>query len=180
MRLITALVALTGFILLGSCSSQAQGSNSGSEAPPSIHLGMSLDEFNTLMPDAYKDAGNSNRYIAIEKIQGIEGRWTYYFNGGNLRWYVFSASEHKISRQVFDQFMKVSNDLVRRYEKEFGKARKVRRGIQEYQDPELRAHNGYMVQQASWDGDGGKRTVEFSFLGDHKNYSLMLSIQVGQ
>lgn len=180
MRVFIALLVLAGFVLLGSCSNQTSGSVTGPESATTIELGMSLNDFKAISPGAYKDEGNANRYIAIEKVQGLEGRWTYYFNGGVLRWYVFSASEHKISRQVFDQFMKVTNDLVRRYEKEYGKARKVRRGIQEYQDPELRAHNGYMVQQASWDGDGGRRTVEFSFLGDHKNYSLMLSIQVGQ
>jgi hypothetical protein len=155
-------------------------SNATSSSDTNIRLGLSVEQFRQVVPQAYQDAGNADRYIVADTLFGVDGRWTYYFNAGQLRWYIFNAYEAQISKNRFDQFLRSTNAIMANYDRDLGKARKVRRGITTFNDPSVQNHNGYLVEQATWEVLGEKRTVEFSFLGDHRSYALLLSIHVGQ
>lgn len=173
LRVLVYIAVVTLFV---SC----QGPVTNTVAAGGLRLGMSRADFGVLYPDSYQDAGNPDRFIRNDSVFGLPGRWVYHFSENKLSWFVFNASQHDISRQSFEQYLKVAEELSRTYDSEYGKAIKVRKGIQDFKDPSEASHNGYMVQQSSWETPEGRRTVEFTFLGDHKNYSLLLTIQVGQ
>jgi len=166
--LILVLLAYT------SCNS---GSNNQASAGR-VSINMDVLALKALYPDLITDTANSDRFIRSDRVGGLDGRWTYYVHDGKLRWYVFNAGQSAVDRAAFERYLRACEDIVSFYGKELGQPYKVRQGIREYRDPVLRPHNGYLVEQASWEKPEGRLTVDYTFLGEHRSYSLMLSIQV--
>jgi len=166
-------------VLLVSCG--PSGGTSADQSRMSVDgvwLGMSQEQLKAVHANVVSDAANSDRLMRPETMLGISGKWIYYFKDAKLTWYMFNAVEQQLSKSRFDDFLLASDGLMNGYQDKLGKPRKVRQGIKDYRDPARQPHNGYLVQQAFWESKAGKYQVEFSFLGEHSNYSLMLNIQV--
>ena len=176
-------VALLGslFILI-SLVSCANGANdtvaTRPQSPLKAWIGMSLDELRAVYPDITASDDSNDRYVRPATEYGLDGSWMYSFTNRKLHWFVFNASETIIDKPNFSACLAATTDIIESYKEILGQPQRFRVGIDSFNDPEIKPHNGYLVEQATWESAIGRVRVDFSFLGENKAYEFLVTMQV--
>ncbi len=174
----SALIAAISFALLSCNPSEqeiSQGYSSSSDAERGIRLGMSIDDFRALYPQARVNEGD--QFIRQSREFGIPGRWVYSFHGDRLSWFMFNAHQTDVSADLFERTYQAANDFINKYSVLYGTPWREDQGHNEFINPAEKAHRGYKVKEAQWRIPDGRVVVDFSFLGEGGVYSLLLTVQ---
>jgi len=166
-------------LALASCTgTQKDAPSMAANSPLKSWIGMSFDELQKVYPDIKPEGSISDRYQRHAKEFGLDGTWTYSFTGNKLKWFIFNAYENTVSKSNFNSYLSATEDMIQNYQLILGTPVRVRSGIHDFNDPTIKPHNGYLVQQVSWNSQLGNVKVDFSFLGENKYYQFLVSVQV--
>jgi hypothetical protein len=150
------------------------------QSPLKAWIGMSPDQLKTLYPDIAVSADSKDRYTRRATEYGLQGEWLYSFTNSQLNWFVFNASETVIDKPNFSACLAATTDIIDSYRQILGQPQNLRVGIDTFNDPEIKPHNGYLVEQATWESPVGRIRVDFSFLGENKAYEFLVTLQVSK
>lgn len=112
-------------------------------------------------------------------VQGVEGQWTYSFDGGELDWVTFSRywrEPGQINAKNFAKGLAAARGLIRAYTKQLGKPQAFSEKNTRFRDPAKDHHWGYDVIEARWVTPQGKLKVSFDFGGGKGQYYLLLKL----
>ena len=173
-------VLLTGFFLvLGACAgNQNSPPTVAANSPLKAWIGMDLKDLRAVYPDIKPDSAVADRFQRETQEFGLNGTWTYSFTGNKLRWFIFNAYQGMVNKPNFNSCLVATEDMIESYRQILGQPVRVRTGIHDFNDPALKPHNGYLVEQVSWNSPLGLVKVDFSFLGENKYYQFLVSVQV--
>jgi hypothetical protein len=107
----------------------------------------------------------------------IGGRWTISFANNKVSWFAFSSFDHYINENEFTDTLSRIQEVVELYSKFLGNPRRVITGITTYKDPYTHQHQGYQVFQAQWEANGSRVVVDFSFVGEGRDYGFLVTFQ---
>ncbi len=173
--LVTVVISMAFF----SCAASPKDNNGTPDTTPlKAWIGMSTDQLKTLYPDLRPVEDSKERFSRSAKEFGLDGSWIYSFTNHKLHWFVFNASQTTISQPNFNACLSSTTEIINNYKEILGQPQRFRTGITSFNDPELKTHNGYMVEQATWESAIGRVKVDFSFLGENKAYEFLVSMQV--
>lgn len=173
------LVVAACLLVLGGCAgSAAKAPSIAADSPLKAWVGMGLADLKKLYPDLQADAETPGRYVRGATEFNLPGKWTYSFTGDTLKWFIFNAYQNEVTKNNFNSYLTASTEMIDSYSQILGRPAKLRSGIGEFNDPAEKPHNGYLVQQASWNSNQGNVKVDFSFLGENHYYQFLVSIQV--
>lgn len=166
-------------LTVASCAgSQDEAPIVAANSPLKTWVGMNLSELQKVYPDIQADPSISDRYQRHAQEFGLDGVWTYSFTGNKLKWFIFNAYQNTVNKANFNSYLSATEDMIKNYQLILGTPVRVRTGIHDFNDPSIKPHNGYLVQQDSWNSPLGNVKVDFSFLGENKYYQFLVSVQV--
>lgn len=174
------LVVLAGFFfLLASCANNSRElSSRPANSPLKAWVGMSVDELKALYPDLTPIADSKERFTRQSEEFGLSGTWQYSFTNHKLHWFIFNASQTTIDKPNFNACLAATSSIIDNYKEILGQPQSYRVGIPSFNDPAIKPHNGYEVEQAVWESNAGRIKVDFSFLGENRAYEFLVSLQV--
>lgn len=176
---LSCLVLAVIFLGLASCANGSHDNGSApSNNPLKAWIGMSVSDLKALYPDITAAPDSKDRFVRTSNEFGLDGSWMYSFTNQKLHWFVFNASQTVINKPNFSACLAATTNIIENYKEILGQPQRFRVGIPTFNDPEIKAHNGYLVEQASWDSPVGRIKVDFSFLGENKAYEFLVSLQV--
>ena len=174
-----AVMLTCSFLALASCAgSQNTPPTVAANSPLKAWVGMDLQDLRAVYPDIHPDPAMPDRYQRETREFNLNGTWTYSFTGNKLRWFIFNAYQGIVNKPNFNSCLVATEDMIESYQQILGQPVRVRAGIHDFNDPALKPHNGYLVQQVSWNSPLGTVKVDFSFLGENKVYQFLVSVQV--
>jgi len=123
----------------------------------------------------------TNAEMDLWQVQGnlgeIPGRWTVSFLNNRVTWFAFSSFEHQINADEFSYTLSRTQEVVDLYSQFLGTPRRIILGITQFKDPTTHQHQGYQVYQAQWEANGSRVVVDFSFVGEGRDYGFLVTVQ---
>ena len=177
--LVSWLIFAVVILSLGSCANGSKEiANGPGNTPLTAWIGMSVYELKQIYPDLVASDTSKDRFVRNTTEFGLNGSWTYSFTNQKLHWFVFNASQTVINDANFTTCLNATTNIINDYKEVLGQPQRFRVGIPSFNDPEIKPHNGYLVEQAIWEAPVGRIKVDFSFLGENKAYEFLVSLQV--
>lgn len=176
----TAVLGFLFFLVcLSSCvANGGDGAVARPQSPLKAWIGMSPAELKAIHPDITAADDSKDRFTRPAIEFGLRGAWLYSFTNQKLHWFVFNASETAINKPNFNACLSATTDIIDSYKEILGQPQRFRVGIDSFNDPEIKPHNGYLVEQATWESAIGRVRVDFSFLGENKAYEFLVTMQI--
>jgi hypothetical protein len=110
-------------------------------------------------------------------VHGLEGRWTYTFEGGKLKWALFDRYIDELTAPNFARCLAATDAIIADYTKQYGPPTALKVGTRTFKDPRVEHHWGYEVMEATWKADGMKFHVDFDFMGGKGDYHLLVKME---
>ena len=142
-----------------------------------IQLGMSKEVIvSTVSIDGPIEV-DSDLWQIEGNLGDIGGRWTISFSNNKVSWFAFSSFDHQVNEHEFIDTLSRTQEVVEIYSRFLGNPRRVITGITQFKDPSTHQHQGYQVFQAQWEANGSRIVVDFSFVGEGRDYGFLVTVQ---
>ena len=113
-------------------------------------------------------------------VHGLDGRWTYTFEGGKLKWAMFNRYIDELTQANFDRCLSATDAIIADYTRQYGPPASLKPGTRTFKDPydpKVERHWGYEVMEATWKADGMKFHVDFDFMGGKGDYHFLVQME---
>jgi hypothetical protein len=154
----------------------------GAENTPfGARIGMELGRFQQIFPEqtfpklAVKSPDGQVGIHAM--VHGLDGKWTYTFEGGKLKWVLFDKYIDEITKPNFERCLAATDAIIQDYTKQYGPPASAKVGPRTFKDPYVDHHWGYEVMEMTWKADGMKFHVDFDFMGGKGSYHLLVKME---
>lgn len=149
----------------------------GSKSQFPVQLGMEKELLVAMVPIDSSIPVDSDLW-QLEGILGdIPGRWTISFSNDQVSWFAFSSFDHQINEDEFIHTLSRTQEVVELYSLFLGSPRRIISGITQFKDPTTHQHQGYQVYQALWEENGSRIVIDFSFVGEGRDYGFLVTVQ---
>src|SRR5262249_48147353 len=126
--------------------------------PFGAHLGMDIARFSQIFPEqTYPElrVKSPDAQVGINAlVHGLDGRWTYTFEGGKLKWVLFNRYSDELTQSNFDRCLSATDAIIADYTRQYGPPASLKPGTRTFKHPRVERHWGYEVMVAIWKADG--------------------------
>ncbi len=136
-----------------------------------VAVGMPYESFHSIFPQAKLTP--DDEWSTPGELYGLEGDWTYSFDGRTLSWFIFNSYESSVNQVNFNVYLDATRRAIADYTSRFGEPAQVENGVTEFRDP-AQGYSGYPVLKASWVAAKEKININFSLLGSGEGDSQFL------
>lgn len=144
-----------------------------------IYIGMTIDEFLKIFPDLDKNL-NSRENIQLSRnkiINSLNGKWTFNFENGKLKWFMWDYYCDKINKQNFEKCLNAARKMISDYKIQYGIPCKEKEYDLVFKDPFVEHHWGYDVIESIWKTDRTKFGISFNFMGGKGLYTFIVKAE---
>ena len=111
MKLHNILIFSIIFSTIYSCNSQNQKSSM-----EDIYIGMTIDQFNKIIPDAKITNPGPNQVCSKEEtLSNIKGEWGWHFKDSKLNWVLYDKYDENVNETNFNKYLKSSKEIISQY-----------------------------------------------------------------
>lgn len=149
---------------------------SAEKTPFGAHLGMDLEAFRTILPQVSIPSPDGQGAVRAD-VHGLDGSFTYTFEGGKLKWVLFDKYIDELTLPNFDRCLAATDAIIADYTRQYGPPLSLKTGTRTFKDPRVEHHWGYEVMEAVWKAAGMKFQVDFDFMGGKGEYHLLVKVE---
>ncbi|MCD4793029.1 MAG: hypothetical protein K8R54_07355 [Bacteroidales bacterium] len=169
MKLHNILIFAIIFSTIYSCNSQNQKSSM-----EDIYIGMTIDQFNKIIPNAKVTNPGQNQVCSKEEtLSNIKGEWGWHFKDSKLNWVLYDKYDENVNETNFNKYLKSSKEIISQYKSIYGEPIKYEEKNMKFKDDWL----GYDVISAVWKTDKMKIRLEFIVMGGKSPLMFLLKIE---
>lgn len=125
----------------------------------------------------YDKATDNSVFEVKEKFENIEGSWNYEIKGGKIISFFYDYSTTQATKENFDNCLNSTKSIIEKYTKQYGKAKWIVKGNQNYVSLKKQSYWGYDVLKALFENEKEKIEIYFDVAGKEGETNYIVKIE---
>jgi len=125
----------------------------------------------------YDKAIDNSVFEVKEKFENIEGSWNYEIKEGKIVSFYYDYSTTQATKENFDNCLNSVKSIIEKYTKQYGKAKWIVKGNQNYVSLKKQSYWGYDVIKALFENNNEKIEIYFDVIGKEGETNYIVKVE---